>query len=68
MSEERLIDIETKILHQEHLIEELNQVVYSQQKTIDKLETLLTGLTKRLKEALGGESDDIRPNEKPPHY
>lgn len=66
MSEERLIDIETKILHQENLIEELNQVVYSQQKTIDKLEKLLNGLTSRLREALGEE--EIRPNEKPPHY
>lgn len=67
MSEQRFIDIETKIAHQEFLLEELNQVLYQQQKTIDALETTLKTLTKRL-EGLG-DGDSIRgPNEKPPHY
>ncbi|WII72282.1 SlyX family protein [Bdellovibrio sp. 22V] len=67
MSEQRFIDIETKIAHQEYMIEELNQVLYEQQKTIDKLEGLLTTLTKRL-EGLG-DGDNVRgPGEKPPHY
>lgn len=67
MSEQRFIDLETKIAHQEFLIEELNQVLYQQQKTIDKLEATLVTLTKRL-EGLG-DGDDVRgPGEKPPHY
>lgn len=67
MSEQRFIDIETKIAHQELLIEELNQVIYQQQKTIDKLEATLINLTKRLQGL--GDGDDIRgPDEKPPHY
>lgn len=67
MTEQRLIDLETKIAHQEYLIEELNQALYQQQKTIDKLEATITTLVKRYQELLAG-GDDIRPNEKPPHY
>lgn len=68
MSEQRFIDIETKLAHQEFQIEELNQVIYEHQKTITKLETLLEGLTKRLKEVLASDGDEIRDHEKPPHY
>ncbi|WP_347358867.1 SlyX family protein [Bdellovibrio sp.] len=68
MDDQRLITIETKLAHQEHQLEELSQVIYQQQQTIDKLEVLLQGLTSRLKEALGDGGDEIRGNEKPPHY
>lgn len=64
MNEERFIAIETKILHQERLLEELHQVLYEQQVTIDKLE-------KKLKkfEEIKTDDSEIRPaNEKPPHY
>ena len=64
MNEDRFIAIETKILHQERLLEELHQVLYEQQATIDKLE-------KKLKkfEEITTEDSEIRPaNEKPPHY
>lgn len=67
MTEQRLIDLETKIAHQELLLEELNQVLYQQQKTIDKLEATVTTLVKRYQDMLIG-GDEIRPNEKPPHY
>lgn len=68
MTEQRLIDIETKIAHQEYLIEELNQVIYTQQKTIDRLEHTLTSLAKRFKEAMSTENEIRGPDEKPPHY
>lgn len=68
MDEQRIIDLEIKIAHQEHQLEELSSVLYSQQKTIDKLEVLLEGLTKRLKEVLGDDGNEIRGHEKPPHY
>ncbi|MEK6627692.1 MAG: SlyX family protein [Bdellovibrionota bacterium] len=64
MNEERFINIESKILHQERLLEELHQVLYEQQTTIDKLEKKI----KELKE-IKTEDSEIRPaNEKPPHY
>lgn len=66
--ENRFINLETKISHQEHLLEELNQVIYRQQKQIDQLEKQVALLTQRLQEA----SEDSRligpANEKPPHY
>ena len=64
MEEQRFIAIETKILHQEVILEELHQVLYSQQEIIDNL-------TKKLKiaEELLRATQDIRPaGEKPPHY
>ncbi|WP_413581694.1 SlyX family protein [Bdellovibrio sp. HCB288] len=68
MDESRIVNLEIKISHQDQVIEELHQVMYEQQKTIDKLETLLTGLTKRLQETLGDQDAEIRGHEKPPHY
>lgn len=64
MNEDRFIAIETKLLHQENLLEELHQVLYQQQDSIDKLQ-------KKLKqfEDLSNADNEIRPaNEKPPHY
>lgn len=64
MSEQRFIDIETKILHQERLLEELHQALYQQQAIIDKLEKKLSQIIEMAQSDL-----DIRAaNEKPPHY
>ncbi|WP_413584268.1 SlyX family protein [Bdellovibrio sp. HCB274] len=68
MDESRIVNLEIKVSHQDVVIEELHQVIYEQQKTIDKLETLLSGLTKRLQDVLGSEDAEIRGHEKPPHY
>ncbi|HEX7674111.1 MAG TPA: SlyX family protein [Bdellovibrio sp.] len=67
MLEQRLTDIEIKVAHQDHVIEELHQVIYEQQKTIDKLQSTLTIISKRIQEALG-DGTEIRGHEKPPHY
>jgi len=67
MNEERFIDIESKVTHQEFLLEKLNQIVYQQQQKIDQLEETLAKLGKRIQE--GGNTHSIGPaNEKPPHY
>lgn len=68
MTEERIINLETKLTHQEDTLEQLSQVLYEQQKTIDKLELLLTKLTQKLVEVIGEGDSEIRGNEKPPHY
>ncbi|WP_413574643.1 SlyX family protein [Bdellovibrio sp. HCB290] len=67
VDESRIVNLEIKVSHQDVVIEELHQVIYEQQKTIDKLETLLSGLNKRLQDALGDDAE-IRGHEKPPHY
>ena len=68
MSDERLINLEFKIAHQEKQLEDFSDVLYKQQQTIDNLEILLQGITKRLQDVLGHEESDIRGHEKPPHY
>ncbi len=63
MSEQRLIDLETKFSHQDILIEEMRQTLHEQYLTIEKLEKNLKVLTDQLKA-----TEDIRGPEKPPHY
>ncbi len=68
MNEDRLIDIETKLAHQDQTLVELNDVITQQQASIMKLEQLCAALSERLasiSEALpAGTSQD----ETPPHY
>jgi SlyX protein len=68
MSDERLIEIETKLAHQEISIEELHDIVREQQKTIDLI--VAGGLKQqRIRDAERAEGMDIGPaNERPPHY
>ena len=68
MDENRIIDIETKLAHQEDLVDELNQVLIDQQTRISQLEELCRTLAERLQsigEARGTTSPD---DEQPPHY
>lgn len=68
MTEQRFVDLETKLAHQEHLLLELNDVVTKQQENIMRLEKLCDSIVERVRslgEALpGGGNGD----EKPPHY
>ena len=62
MSEERLVKIETQLAFQEQTIKELNDVLYEQQKEIDRL-------TKMVEEFLETiPATEAPANEKPPHY
>jgi SlyX protein len=66
MDDDKLIDIETKLAHQEHLLTELNDVITSQQAQVTKLESLVGSLIERVRDmpdAATGAGD-----EKPPHY
>ena len=48
MDDDKLIDIETKLAHQEHLLVELNDVITSQQAQVTKLESLVRSLIERV--------------------
>jgi len=65
---ERIIELETKSSYQEHLIQELNEVVISQQKQIDALQASVQSMSDYLKNNQG--SQLARPDEEvpPPHY
>lgn len=68
MSEDRLTEIEIKLSYQEDLVQELNTLVYQQQKRIDHLEKLCAALAEHIR----GQSEPASPraslDEKPPHY
>lgn len=65
-TEQRFVEIEIKLAQQEHLVESLNQMVYQQQKRMDKLEALCGALAQHIRD---NEQDGPNPvNEKPPHY
>ncbi|MDA8789951.1 SlyX family protein [Pseudomonadales bacterium] len=65
MMRDRQVELETKIAFLEQHINELSDVVYAQQKTID----LLNGAFNNLKDRLNISTNDAAPiDEKPPHY
>jgi len=68
MSEDRLIEIEIKLTHQENMVEELNKVVCEQQKKIDHLEAICEALIRHVKELSDSAAEQRATNEPPPHY
>lgn len=67
MDEDRLIDLETKLAHQEHLLNELDDALTSQQAQIAQLELFCKSLLDRIKALPDGGSADST-DERPPHY
>ncbi len=62
--EERIVSLETKIAYLEHFIQELNQAVLDQDKTIKKLLSETDAIKKQIEE----KKENLPENEKPPHY
>lgn len=68
MSEERFIDLETRLAHQDQLLHELNDAVARQQAKIMQLDELCERLVSRVR-SIGEAVPDADPGvEKPPHY
>jgi SlyX protein len=65
-NEDRFVDIEIKLAHQEDLVESLNQVVYQQSRRIDQLEAMVAGLAEHIRTNAQSGSGPL--NEPPPHY
>ncbi len=62
--EERLTELETKVMFQDQTIEELNQALCGQQRQLDRLEAELAALKGRMAQLLallGDEGDDQAP-------
>lgn len=63
-----LIELETKVAHQELTLETLNEIVTAQQTQITELQLKFEVVIRRLKD-LGSADADVRVgHEKPPHY
>ena len=68
MSEERFIDLETKLAHQDQLLNELNDVVTAQQARVMQLEELCKALIQRVRAGGEGSPETDPGDERPPHY
>ena len=64
--EDRFVDIEIKLAHQEDLVESLNDVVYQQSKRIDHLEALVNKMAEHIRNSQ--QSGQNPANDRPPHY
>jgi SlyX protein len=64
--ENRFVDIEIKLAHQEDLVESLNQMVYQQSRRIDQLEAMVGQLAEHIRN--NAQSGPNLVNERPPHY
>lgn len=65
-NEDRFVDIEIKLAHQEDMVEELNQVVYQQSRRIDQLEAMVGQLAEHIRNSAQSGPNPV--NEPPPHY
>lgn len=68
MTEERLINIESKLAFQEDLIEELNKTVFQQQQRIERLEAICEALARQMRSLAEAGNEKGAANERPPHY
>ena len=64
--EDRFVDIEIKLAHQEDLVESLNQVVYQQSRRLDQLEAMVSQLAEHIRNSV--QSGPNVSNDRPPHY
>lgn len=68
MEETRLVEIESKLAHQEQLLFELNEVLTDQQTQLMQLKELCAVLLERLRSVADGGPDDSGQEQPPPHY
>jgi SlyX protein len=61
--EKRLVDLEIRYTHLERQLEEMNAVLFAQQRAIDALEKQVVALRGRI-----GDMGDEAFDERPPHY
>lgn len=62
--EQRVVELEIALAHQQDLLSKLNEVLYAQQQTID----LLQDEVRKLRDLVLVQLDPEQPNERPPHY
>ncbi|MCH8336026.1 MAG: SlyX family protein [Proteobacteria bacterium] len=68
VDDEKIIDIETKLAHQEHLLSALDDALSNQQAQIAELEHLCQSLVERIRALSEAGGENIDDDERPPHY
>jgi SlyX protein len=66
--DDRLIDLEIRLTHQENHIEELDKVIFQQQKAIDLLSEQVKYLQQKLKNSTEANILSAAEESPPPHY
>ena len=68
MTEQRFVELETKLAQQEHLLVELDDIITKQQENIMRLEKLCDSIIERVRSLSEAAPVDADVDEKPPHY
>jgi SlyX protein len=69
MPEEKLIALEEKIAHLQHMLDELNMIVFRQSETIGKLHKRVQELNEKVANSDSTQAgQDIISDDRPPHY
>lgn len=68
MSEERFVDLEMRLAHQDHMLHELNEALTDQQTKLMQLEDLCKSLVDRIRSLGEGAPAGDPSDERPPHY
>ncbi|MCA9148844.1 MAG: SlyX family protein [Planctomycetales bacterium] len=66
--EERLRRLEEVATHQDHLLQQLNEVIVLLRKEHDDLKVRLVRQLERLETTIESNANPLDPNERPPHY
>ncbi len=64
--ESRIVELELRFMQQQELLQQLNEVMYAQQRELDALRAEVESLKKKLEGEPG--LVDARQQERPPHY
>ena len=69
MSDNKIIALEEKIAHIQHILEDLNMVVFRQGETIENLNNHIKELKEKLESLKSPQSSqEVINDDKPPHY
>jgi len=66
--ENRLVDVETRVAHQDQAILELSEELFRQQQQLVRMEARWRSLVERVESLAGGAAPGAAADEVPPHY
>ena len=66
--QDQVIQLEELVTHQEHLIQQLNEVLLQVRADCDRMKTSFQEKIDRLESLVEHQMSDYDPDEKPPHY
>ena len=69
MSDNKIIALEEKIAHIQHMLDDLNMVVFRQGETIENLNNQIEELKEKMENLKSSQSShEVINDDKPPHY